>query len=344
VPRRWRLDTLAALAVMATAAGCGGGGGSATSTTPKPPPAPPKPPEPPAALFVDPAGSDAAACSRAAPCRTLARAYAVARPGDVVEVAPGTYPPQQIPHDPARTSPDDVVFRPRAGTRPALGGLEAFGGHFTVRGLRTGFVDLHADDGGHSPADVTVVDGEGPGLFIGGGARDIRIEGGSYGGGVRNETPVKVQGIPAPAHVAFEGVRFHDAVRDRQGVHIECLYAADVQHFTVRRSRFENCAVMDLYLTQLSGVDPAHVRIEDSTFAATGGEASAVAQGFYALVVGRTIGTAKDITIARNRLAQPMLLAAGGYDDVVVRGNVAPQRVCTPGVTYEDNRFSPARC
>jgi hypothetical protein len=41
--------------------------------------------------FLSPSGSDSAACTQAAPCRTLAHADQVAKPGDVISVADGTY-------------------------------------------------------------------------------------------------------------------------------------------------------------------------------------------------------------------------------------------------------------
>jgi hypothetical protein len=42
-------------------------------------------------LYVSPSGSDSNSCSRSAPCRSLNRANALARPGTTVYVAPGSY-------------------------------------------------------------------------------------------------------------------------------------------------------------------------------------------------------------------------------------------------------------
>jgi hypothetical protein len=64
---------------------------------------------------VAPTGDDR--CSRgtgSVPCRTLNRAYAVARPGDTVLVAPGTYPPQQIFRgSQSQRGPSVITFRCR---------------------------------------------------------------------------------------------------------------------------------------------------------------------------------------------------------------------------------------
>src|SRR5438093_13535104 len=43
------------------------------------------------ALFVSPSGSDRKACTEAAPCRSFERAYRLARPGQTVKLAAGTY-------------------------------------------------------------------------------------------------------------------------------------------------------------------------------------------------------------------------------------------------------------
>ena len=47
-------------------------------------------------LAVSPSGSDANDCTTARPCKTLARAFGVARAGDVVAIAGGEYPGERI--------------------------------------------------------------------------------------------------------------------------------------------------------------------------------------------------------------------------------------------------------
>src|SRR6185437_2543349 len=47
-------------------------------------------------LYISPSGSDANACTVAAPCRTFNRAYRAAAPGDSVQIGAGTYPAQTI--------------------------------------------------------------------------------------------------------------------------------------------------------------------------------------------------------------------------------------------------------
>ena len=50
-------------------------------------------------VYVLASGSDTSSCTSLAPCRTLDRAYKVAKHGFVVEVAAGTYPGQTLSAD-----------------------------------------------------------------------------------------------------------------------------------------------------------------------------------------------------------------------------------------------------
>ena len=95
-------------------------GGSRVTVAPgvtvRVPSAPPVSPDVPATRFVKPDGSDSGVLRRLGPCRSFNRAYEVAAPGEVVDVAGGTYPDQQVEHDSSKTSATDVFFRPAAGT------------------------------------------------------------------------------------------------------------------------------------------------------------------------------------------------------------------------------------
>ena len=65
----------------------------------------------------------------------------------------------------------------------------------------------------------------------------------------------------------FDNVRFHDVVMtptgESEGLHMECLYSL-ASNLTIKNSRFENCAVMDLFLTRGTLVQPARVRRLDA--------------------------------------------------------------------------------
>src|SRR5438128_3316029 len=99
----------------------------------------------PPALLVSPTGSDANACTQGAPCATLDRAYRAAAPGQVVQIAAGKYPYQEIDADAAKTSNAHVVFEPAPGASVYILTL-AFGNgtgtpaasHVTVRNIHAG--------------------------------------------------------------------------------------------------------------------------------------------------------------------------------------------------------------
>src|SRR5690348_15681846 len=68
-------------------------------------------------------GSDSAACTSAAPCATFQRAYQVAKAGDTVEVAGGTYAGQNIDTTPKSSGPA-VVFQPVSGQSVTVGSID----------------------------------------------------------------------------------------------------------------------------------------------------------------------------------------------------------------------------
>lgn len=130
------------------------------------------PPSAAASLFVAPGGDDAGRCTRSSPCASWNRAYQLAKPGSVVELAGGTYGSQVIASrssmrnlaqgcTPARTA-SCVAFRPAAGATVTIAGsLEVRGSSVWVKGTAspasgiptpgrsydirvTGFVDTEA--------------------------------------------------------------------------------------------------------------------------------------------------------------------------------------------------------
>jgi hypothetical protein len=96
-------------------------------------------PEP---LYLSPTGSDSGNCTKTAPCASFDRAYRVAKPGQTVLAAGGTYPAQTI----MRTSPQKPA--------PAVVFKAARGGTVTVNGV----LSLGANNGqlsGDSPSYLT---------------------------------------------------------------------------------------------------------------------------------------------------------------------------------------------
>jgi len=109
-------------------------------------------------LFVSTSGSDSGSCTQSAPCKTFGRAYQVAQPGQVVEVAGGTYPQQTINSDSSKTSENDVVFKPAAGAVVTVGcTIASTVGGGDINGFSC--IDVYAShvtfDGGQSMAFKT---------------------------------------------------------------------------------------------------------------------------------------------------------------------------------------------
>ena len=100
-------------------------------------------------LFVAQGGSDSASCTSTAPCSSFDRAYQLATPGQVVQVAEGTYPSQVIRNraemwnlspgcEPSNTS-NCVAFRPAPGAQVTIDGvLEVRGSSVWIDGATSG--------------------------------------------------------------------------------------------------------------------------------------------------------------------------------------------------------------
>jgi hypothetical protein len=232
-----------------------------------------------ASVFVAPGGSDDASCrKRSKACASLDRAYRAARPGEIVEVAGGTYPEQQIVADPAKRSGRDVVIRPAKGAKVIVGELTLGSNedgdgprHLTIERLATAY----ADRGVQRPVsampgtrDVTLR-GLDAGNFTLWGVQDVRVIGGDWGpchiGPDSECSNAKIDAGPDPyttRNVLVDRARFHDfrfgpgCWSDGADCHFECMYVNGSHDVTIRNSRFRDCALYDIFVT-VSGPDAA---------------------------------------------------------------------------------------
>jgi hypothetical protein len=207
----------------------------------------PRPVDPPAlkpaSKFVAPTGSDESACSRAAPCLTFDHAYHLAKPGQIVEVAGGSYGTQAIIADPRKAAGPPVVFRPAAKatvqtsgtffiygqniTFDGTGGAFRFGGWFVRRG-----------------ADHITFRRTQTGLFLCGGASNLRVEGGEVGPWTSQPDAEDTQitlddGVPC-SNVTIKNVFFHDMLPSG-GSHTDCLQITAGRNITIDGNRFVRC-------------------------------------------------------------------------------------------------------
>jgi chitodextrinase len=355
-----------------------------TSTSPcdaPPPPPPPSPPgdEPAATLFVSRAGSDGYPCTRAAPCASFDRAYAQALPGEVVEVAGGTYPSQTIRAAGVRSAPN-VVFRPASGARVILDGLKfgpnadpAFGpDYITVRGFETTYKTAEPGAGNQR------------GVFVGPGSTFIRLEdmdAGSVSTWFADQVTVK-GGDFGPCHViagssnvcgqnmldvstnvTVDGARFHDYRFDETcftvsgaDCHYECLYLNGGENNTIKNSTFSGCAIFDIFAT-ISGADAGRIGhknllIENNWFAApwteslSGGSPSRGTAVWLAWCQNSSLGY-RNVLIRFNSFQANTTVGPNSnppcvFDNVRVTANVLMHDGCESSWTYAYNVWTTA--
>jgi hypothetical protein len=228
-------------------------------------------------LLVSPGGSDSNACTQKAPCLTFDRAYRAAQPGQVVEVAAGTYASQDIRFDERKTSQDDVVFRPAAGAAVVLGSLDIGtspstrgASHVTFENMRlTGdisVVSCGADPGQECQPDATAggddvtfrnLRVEGPVGFYCASCSHVSFFGGvigpvSYGNPCNGSKHPEIQNVyDATLPGSRKLRRAHDILIDGTtwqnysvcdvSDHSECLQVEPADNVTIRNSIFRRC-------------------------------------------------------------------------------------------------------
>lgn len=215
-------------------------------------------------LLISPSGDDGNRCTRAAPCKSFARAYRVARSGQVVLVAAGRYGGQQeIEKDAGKTSARDVLFRPVKGARPVVEALDVYGSHVELRGLRIEedfYVKCGADD-------VTLRSSKARLFFIRS-ATNIRILGTEFGpSDTISQIGHTAECQRAPRGVLLDRVYMHDFTNPDPDKHMECLTVQAASDFVIRRSRFHHCEDFDILFKHRSPVlETTNTTIENTWF------------------------------------------------------------------------------
>ena len=319
----------------------------APGVTVRVPSAPPVAPEVPATRFVATDGSDSGECLAASPCQSFDRAYEVAAPGEVVDVAGGTYPEQRIEHDGDKTATEDVFFRPAAGSFVKVAGdIEAYGSHLTLMAMQARDTNIPYD-GPADVSDVTFWGMDGRNFTIDSG-RQVSVIGGDYGpasscggsyGGGNNGIRMNRPGA-MPTDILIWGVDIHDVQSyDLDACHIECLIVGAVENLTVRGSAFWNCSIFDIFLQPFNGAISG-VTLENNWFATPTDQNGRPNSGRAVEFSGG--GPWRDVLIRHNSVNTAINLNDGApnpqYENVSVVGNVAERAVaCYNGVSYRYN-------
>lgn len=276
-------------------------------------------------LFLSTSGSDAGSCTRARPCRSFDRAYRVAMPGAVVEVAPGAYPGQAINPDRSKTSAADVVFRPAARAKVTVTGeLRLSGAHLELRGMTLNDLELE-----RSANDVTIRDVVNHGFWIQG-SSNVRFLSVEVTCGACPFHPHMQNGGPdaaPPRNIVFDRVNFHDW-HSVGGEHTECLQILGGDGVTIRNSIFRRCgtarnglgSTADLHLQAYGrGPVPRNILLENNFFYPSGNPFVIQGEDFA------------DLDLRYNSLAGPILLydGPGPGTGIDIVGNVMRFGGCT---------------
>lgn len=270
----------------------------------------------PATVYVSSTGLDSnSGRSPESPFRTLSRAYQEAAPGEVVEVAGGSYLGETIAVDPAKTSSADVVFRPAPGAAVSVvGQLEVDGKHIEFADM---FIGAVRSWGG---VDLTFRNVHVLTASFIQGAHDIRFVGGEVGPnlGTGSSDGIFFGSTDGPIrNVLIDGVTFHDITRPYPDAHSDCVQFTVGENVTIRRSKFFNCYDANLIIKDDQGrfVD---FTIENNFFGDT-------TNGYYGLQFYGIRQPCSNIVIRNNSFLENMYVhCPAGALTMRVVGNIEP--------------------
>lgn len=260
----------------------------------------PTPPMQTASLFVSPSGSDTSPCSQAAPCASLNGAYQVAKAGQTISVAAGTYPNQVI-----QTRPDlrslsctpstaaSCVHIVGSGVTIA-GSLEIHGSDVWVDGGQTrggpygfsvtGYTDTEADSSSVYPDHVVVsgVHSTSFGVFN---SDTVTFEDMDIGPSTISTNCQVLQGpaienkigsaggimSPVPTNITLDGLVIHDQNGDSGRIASDChtggLFLTTANNLTVQNTVFQGNVVYNVQIQNFGDVPaPTNVVFDRDSF------------------------------------------------------------------------------
>jgi hypothetical protein len=276
-----------------------------------------------ATVFVAPSGSNSGSCSHSNPCRSLGYAYRQARPGEVVQVAGGSYGSQSIPVDRSKQSKKDVVFRPAPRSAVSVSSLDVYGSHVRLERMRLTsspylrtwrqaadltFHRLHA-------ARFTIM-----------GSHNVRLLGGSYGPSANAYSSIQSEGAndtKVASNIRLVGVTIHDYRQTDGSSHVDCLHIFGARGVVIRRSLFYNCEAFAILFTKIPSSPvptPTNVTIENNFIDCCG-------SGYFSIYLGDQHGERwSNFLVRNNSTNKPIGI---GYDNTTVSrlrflSNIAP--------------------
>ena len=295
-----------------------------------------------ATLQISPSGSDVYACTSAAPCQTMNRAYSVAQPGDTVRMAGGTYPSQTL-SAPAKSGSSRIVFEPVLGASATVQTLRVEGSAFlTFRGFRVAGAirTVNGNPSTLGTRDVTFENMRAQTIKIVGRVSNIAVRGGTFGDTMDWQPQIIKynQSDPEssrPSNILIEGATFQNFLRSGSAVHTECLQVLNVDGLVVRNSRFNNCdGTGDIGITD----GPSNNLLFENNFLGKAGDA------YYSMQITKNV---TNLVLRNNSASKAAIFSdteSGG--PYTVTGNYMPfsRSLCVSGATYSQNVFAGGTC
>jgi hypothetical protein len=277
-------------------------------------------------LYVAPSGSDGGRCTRRAPCASFDRAYQVAKPGDVIEVAAGRYPAQTIEADPDKRSPKDVILRPARGARVEIEGtLVVEASHVEIRRMAASvWKSRLGDDQTFRNLNVNI--------FIIHGSSNVSVIGGDVGPSTDVDSQVTSLEGQVPRKVLIDRVAFHDARKRDPAAHVECLQFGSGIDVVVRRSSFERCSDHDIFVRSWGSVNASPHPL--SSFTIENNFFGRPLRGFYSLRLAFQDGRPCEDFLVRNNSALTNMYSDCEARGVRFLGNIQPSKTghsCSQG-------------
>lgn len=311
----------------------------------------------PADLYVAPSGLDTAACTQAAPCKTFDRAYHLAQPGQVVEVAAGSYGSQTMTVKTGAAAPN-VLVRSAAGATISLTHLQFNGASYVT--FKGDFRIANANDESlffeqTNPLTNVTIDG----FTISGlnGKTDVvKVQGNTSNLTIRNSdiccnTDQKLVLTdnysttstfpPANRNLTLEYNRIHGQTMSSATVHAECLYISGMDGFTLRGNVIYGCiATGDMIYSLTGGADqtPTGYLIENNYW---GTAHNNVGQETAYSIQGCT----PPGTVYRNNIFDAEVVRCATQTDAGIKyvNNLGYRGSCG-AATYDDNIWTTLRC
>jgi endonuclease YncB( thermonuclease family) len=281
-------------------------------------------------------GGTGSACSQQAPCGSFEAGYRSASPGDVVQIAAGSYHDEKLP-DLGRSGPPITLEGPG---RARVSDLVINADHLRIHGVdSTGWVDIQPA-GSNPVQDVALFSVTAHNHWLSG-VRDFLWKGGALGPSHDAKISMIGGGTPTSANITYDDITWHDATRSAASVHTECLLALGIDGLTIRNSRFRNCAVFDILISRIADSDPAprNILIENTVFEASKDVGSAPA--YYTFMTG---AVHFDGFVVRNNVWEQPPALQGSYSRARMSGNIGLASTCQSDITYSHNVFVDHKC